>query len=196
MTNKKLIGITGGIGAGKTIVCSIIHAMGYPVFSSDKESKIILNTDPEVIEAITALFGDKAYTNEGLNRPYIAEKVFNDRQLLEQINAIAHPAVRKAFDQWALEQPTPIVFNEAAIIFETGGYKQFDANVLVTAPQETRLARVMARDGISAEAVQKRMDKQWTDEEKRKLADFEIVNDGKMMLIPQVIQLIKDIKNA
>ena len=196
MTNKKLIGITGGIGAGKTIVCSIIHAMGYPVFSSDKESKIILNTDPEVIKAITALFGNKAYTNGSLNRPYIAEKVFNDRQLLEQINAIAHPAVRKAFDQWASKQPTSIVFNEAAIIFETGGYKQFDANVLVTAPQATRLARVMTRDGISAEAVQQRMSKQWTDEEKRKLADFEIVNDGKMMLIPQVLQLIKDIKNA
>ena len=170
--------------------------MGYPVFLSDKESKIILNKDPFVIQAIIELFGEKAYTDEGLNRPYIASQVFNDSKLLNQLNAIAHPAVRKAFDQWALEQPTPIVFNEAAIIFETGGYKQFDANVLVTAPQETRLARVMARDGISTEAVQKRMNKQWTDEEKRKLADFEIVNDGKMMLIPQVIQLIKNIKNA
>ncbi len=194
MSSKKLIGITGGIGAGKSIVCSIIHAMGYPVFYSDKAAKNILNTDNNAKNKMRAVFGDEAYLNNELNRPYISDKIFNDQKLLSAINEIVHPAVRKAFADWASEQTTDLVFNEAAILFETGAYKLYDANVLVVAPEAVRIERVMQRDNISKDAVLERMNKQWSDSQKEKLADHLINNDNASMLIPQVIELIDKLK--
>jgi dephospho-CoA kinase len=187
---KKLIGITGGIGAGKSIVCSIIHATGYPIFYSDKAAKNILNSTPNARTQIKAIFGEQAYFNNELNRSYISDKIFNDEKLLTAINKIVHPAVRQAFTKWAEEQTTDLVFNEAAILFETGAYRLYDANVLVVAPESIRIKRVMKRDNIPEQAVLNRMDKQWSDADKIKLADHVITNDNTEMLIPQVLDLI------
>lgn len=191
MIKQERIGITGGIGAGKSIVCRVISTMGYPVFYSDKAAKDILETDAGVMASVTKLFGAEAYSNGTLNRPFIANQVFGNETLLEALNAIVHPAVRLAFERWAEKQPTPLVFNEAAILFETGAYKNFDAVVLVTAPEALRIERVMARDKVNEEAVKARMAKQWTDDQKMPLATFTILNDDQTMLIPQVIELLK-----
>ncbi|MDG1913520.1 MAG: dephospho-CoA kinase [Crocinitomix sp.] len=190
MSNKKLIGITGGIGAGKSIICSIIHATGYPVFYSDKAAKEILNSNEDVKTKIREIFGVEAYKNEELNRPFIAQKIFTDQNLLTAINNVVHPAVRQSFSDWAAKQTTTLVFNEAAILFETGAYKLYDATVLVTAPEAIRIERVMKRDHISAEAVHKRINKQWPDAEKENLADHVLINDNSTLLIPQVNDLI------
>jgi dephospho-CoA kinase len=195
LINKKLIGITGGIGAGKSIVCSIIHTTGYPVFYSDKAAKNILNSDDNAKAQIRNVFGEKSYLNNELNRSYISEKIFNDEKLLNAINEIVHPAVRQAFAKWAEEQSTDLVFNEAAILFETGAYKLYDANVLVVAPESIRIARVMERDRISEQAVRARINKQWPDAAKIKLADHLITNDNTEMLIPQVLDLIAKLRS-
>ncbi len=168
--------------------------MGYPVFYSDKEAKNILNTNPSVIASIRETFGEKAYKNQELNRPYIAEQVFNDSNLLKAINEIVHPVVRQSFSDWVDQQKTDLVFNEAAILFETGAYKKNDYNVLITAPEEIRISRVVQRDAVSREEVKKRIDKQWTDSKKEKLASHIIINDAKAMLIPQVITLLEKLK--
>lgn len=194
MKKKKRVGITGGIGAGKTLVCRILNAMGYPVFYSDSESKKILNSDPFVKASILELFGDQAYQNNQLNRSFIADQVFNNPERLARLNAIAHPAVRNAFEKWASEQDSPLIFNEAAILFETGIYKNYDATVVVTAPIHQRIKRVIERDNTDEAGVQSRMEKQWTDDQKRILADFEIINNEKDFLIPQLLELIQKLK--
>lgn len=196
MSKTKRVGITGGIGAGKSIVCRIIHTLGYPVFYSDVEAKEILNTNADVIQSIIAVFGEEAYMDGQLNRSFIAKIVFNNQELLTKINSIVHPAVGAAFVNWAENQSAELVFNEAAILFETGGYKRNHANILVTADAETRIERVMKRDNLSREAVLNRMDKQWPDDKKEKLADYVVYNDNQHMLIPQVIELIAKLKNG
>lgn len=165
--------------------------MGYPVFYSDKAAKDILETDFGVMASVTNLFGADAYSNGTLNRQFIARQVFGNEALLEALNALVHPAVRLAFDRWTEKQEAELVFNEAAILFETGAYKNFDAVLLVTAPEPLRIQRVMARDKVDAEAVKARMAKQWTDDQKIPLATYTILNDDQTLLIPQVIELLK-----
>ena len=194
MKKKKRVGITGGIGAGKTLVCRILNAMGYPVFYSDSESKKILNSDPVVKAAILELFGAQAYRNNQLNRSFISDQVFTNPERLTRLNAIAHPAVRNAFEKWITEQDSPLIFNEAAILFETKIYKNYDATVVVTAPIELRIRRVIERDNTDEASVRSRIEKQWTDDQKRTLADFEIVNNEDDFLIPQLLELIQKLK--
>lgn len=171
------IGITGGIGAGKTAVSKLFIERGFPVFFSDDEAKNLMHQDPVVRQKIKDIFGNKAYTKDGLNRKFIADKIFTNNELKEKINQIIHPAVREAFSKWADEQSSEIVFNEAAILFETGSYTQFDYTILVTAPIETRIERVIKRDNTTEQEIRNRMDNQWTDEEKTILASFVINND-------------------
>jgi dephospho-CoA kinase len=194
LNKKKRVGITGGIGAGKTLVCRILNAMGYPVFYSDSESKKILNSDPVVKAAILDLFGAQAYQNNQLNRSFISDQVFTNPERLARLNAIAHPAVRNAFEKWITEQDSPLIFNEAAILFETGIYKNYDVTVVVTAPIELRIRRVIERDNTDEASVRSRIEKQWTDDQKRTLADFEIVNNEDDFLIPQLLELIQKLK--
>ena len=194
MNKKKRVGITGGIGAGKTLVCRILNAMGYPVFYSDSESKKILNSDPVVKAAILDLFGAQAYQNNQLNRSFISDQVFTNPERLARLNAIAHPAVRNAFEKWITEQDSPLIFNEAAILFETGIYKNYDVTVVVTAPIELRIRRVIERDNTDEASVRSSIEKQWTDDQKRTLADFEIVNNEDDFLIPQLLELIQKLK--
>lgn len=191
----KIIGLTGGIGAGKSMVARILTTMDFPVFYSDKVGKSLMSSDTAVINKVKAVFGDQAYNNGELNRSYLANEIFNDQSLKAKLNEIVHPAVRKAFDNWKKEQSAPLVFNEAAILFETGTYKNYDYNILVTAPQETRIQRVQDRDNISKDQVLERMNNQWPDDKKRKLCDFEIINDGNTLLVPQVEKVIKMISN-
>lgn len=169
--------------------------MGYPVFYSDAESKKILDSHPVAVAEITALFGSEAYKDTILNRPYIATRIFENETLRERLNAIAHPLVRKAFDAWKKKQTSDLVFNEAAILFETGAYKNFDFTILVTAPESTRLNRVLMRDISKAEEIKKRMKSQWSDEEKLKLATHQIINDDLTPLLPQVQTILKKLKS-
>ena len=186
------IGITGGIGSGKSYICRILEAMGYPVFYSDQVAKEILATNPDAVNSVKELFGENAYSEDGtLNRPFLAEKIFSNQSLRAKLNAIIHPKVRLAFKKFSSEQSSHLVFNEAAIIFETGGHSQFDKTILVSAPEALKITRLLKRDKTDKSAIRKRMDSQWTDEQKRALADFEIVNDEQLELLPQIMQIIE-----
>jgi len=185
------VGITGGIGSGKTVVCRILEAMGYPVFYSDLEAKIIMNNHPEVRRFLIERVGANAYVNGELNRVFLAERFFSNPELLADVNRLVHPLVRKSFADFAKNNETSkLVFNEAAILFETGAFKQFDAIVLVTANEQTRIRRVMNRDGIGESEVIKRMSNQWSDEQKRALTEFEIDNNEDSHLLAQVEEVV------
>lgn len=189
------VGITGGIGSGKSTVCAVLKEMGYPVYNSDERAKTIMETSPEVRKQLIAAFGEQTFLNNQLNRPFLAEAIFNDLAKREQINSIVHPAVRTDFQQWTAQQTSSIVIQESALLIETGGYRLLDFTVLVTAPEELRVQRALRRDAATNENdVRSRIKSQLSDEEKRKTADFVIVNDEQLLLVPQVNELITFIK--
>jgi len=184
------IGITGGIGSGKTTVCRIFEILGIPVFNADLVAKSIMNTDSLLRSSIKATFGSQAYSENGeLDRKYLASQVFNNQEALDKLNVLVHPAAIQASIDWFKQQQGPYALKEAAILFESGSYKDCDYNILVSSPEEIRIKRVMERDGVSEESVRSRISKQMTEEKKLELADFVIVNDGNMPLIPQVLKL-------
>ncbi|WP_222984383.1 dephospho-CoA kinase [Flagellimonas meishanensis] len=171
-----IVGLTGGIGSGKSTVAEMFRALGVPVYDSDAEAKLLMTSSEEIKERIISLFGKKAYGKNGLNRAYIASKAFNDRDALEKLNAIVHPAVRKHFIQWKEKQKTPYVVQESALIFENEMQHLYDLVLMVTAPEETRLERVVKRDGTSKEKVLERIKNQMDEHRKIELADFLIQN--------------------
>ena len=183
------VGIAGGIGSGKTIICHVFKVLGIPVYNADLEAKLIMNKSDQVRLAVMQEFGDEAYSNGLLNRAFLAAQVFNDAAKLAQLNRIVHPAVIQAAEDWADAQTAPYSLKEASILFESGSYKKVDYSILVTAPIEIRIARVMERDQVTREQVLARMNNQMSDEEKTKLADFVIINDGVTPIIPQVMAL-------
>ncbi|SEQ91178.1 dephospho-CoA kinase [Pedobacter rhizosphaerae] len=188
------VGITGGIGSGKTTVCKIFEVLGIPVFYADPEAKNIMIKDEVLIAGIKETFGEESYFSDGtLNNKHLAGIVFNNEAELKKLNALVHPAVFRGFDNWEKQIPsnTSYTLKEAALLFESGSYKMCDINILVTAPPEVKIARVIQRDGISEEQVKARMDKQLPDEEKMRLADYLIINDEKNSLIEQVLGLHK-----
>lgn len=171
-----VIGITGGIGSGKTTIARYFNSeFGIPVYYADEEAKKLMLTDT-LRSKIIALLGEKSYQDGNLNRKYIADKVFADQSLLEKLNAIVHPAVASDFARWAAVQSSPYVLKEAAILFENNAYKNCDQVILVTAPQELRIQRVVHRDKVDAADVKSRMERQWEDEKKIPLADYVIEN--------------------
>ena len=186
----KRIGITGGIGAGKSLVAEIIKAMGYPVFNSDERAKELTDSNPKIKEGLIHLFGEEIYQNETLNKFALAQAIFSDDSLRDKVNTLIHPIVREDFNLWTLAQNTELVFNESAILFETGSFKNFDAIILVHAPKELRIKRIMKRDNSSENEVLKRMDSQFSDEKKYQLTEFRIVNDEQTPLLTQVEQII------
>ena len=188
------IGITGGIGSGKSIVCKILESMNYPVFYSDREAKIIIKENLDVRSEIIRLFGNDIYHGDQLNSNLLAQIIFNDADALNQVNAIIHPKVRNSFTDYADQQDSQYVFNEAAILIESGGYKQMDTVVLISAPLELRVSRVMLRDACTEDEVTERISKQWADNQKRKYCDFEIVNANNLALLGQVESLIEGLK--
>lgn len=172
-----IVGLTGGIGSGKSTVAKMFRKLGVPVYDSDHEAKVLMVTSPKVRDGLIKLFGEEIYDDEGnLNRKFIADKVFKDAALLQKLNAIVHPAVREHFLEWAAGQSTPYVIQETALIFENNAQDKYDQTILVTAPMEVRAHRVMARDGVDREAVLDRMRNQMTDDEKTDLAHFRIEN--------------------
>ncbi|WP_282090324.1 dephospho-CoA kinase [Aquimarina algiphila] len=172
----KVVGLTGGIGSGKSTVAKMFEKLGIPIYISDDEAKKLMNEDDDVKKKIIALLGENSYVDEMLNRGYIANIVFNDPLKLEKLNAIVHPAVAKHFDSWKSLQDSVYVIKEAAILFENGGHTQCDYTILVSVPSEIRIQRVLKRDNITKEQVLSRMNNQWEDAKKIPLADFVIYN--------------------
>ena len=183
------IGITGGIGSGKTFICQLFKALAVPVYNADDEAKKLMNTDLRIRESLIATFGEATYMDGMLDRAFLAQQIFSDKEKLELVNGIVHPIVIQAAKDWAEQQKARYSLKEAALLFESGSYKDLDYTILVTAPLSVRVQRVMERDGVTEEQVMERISKQLTDEEKIKMADFIIINDGITPLLPQVWSL-------
>lgn len=195
MPNKPvLIGVTGGIGAGKSIVCQVFNALGVPVYNADDRAKWLMRHDQDLKLKIKDQFGEEAYDRDGvLNRTYLAAKVFNDQQQLDVLNRLVHPQVGKDFELWVSGYQHKIyVIKEAALLFESGSYEQLDAIINVDAPAELRLKRVLLRDDHRTEDdVSAIMSKQFNDHKRCELADHIIINDDQKFVIPQVLAIHK-----
>ncbi len=185
------VGITGNIGSGKTTVCKVFEILGVPVFYADDAAKKVMTDDELLVAGIKTGFGEEAYFEDGsLNRKHIAGIVFNNEAELAKLNALVHPATFRAFDAWVKQfNDVPYVLKEAALMFETDSYKMCDQTILVTAPLETRIKRVIKRDNLSQTEIESRNARQLDEEKKRKLADFLILNDDSQLVIPQVLKL-------
>jgi dephospho-CoA kinase len=171
-----IVGLTGGIGSGKTTVGKLFVELGVPIYNSDREAKRLMEKSGKVREAIISLLGEQAYHGNNPDRAYIAGKVFGNTGVLDRLNAIVHPAVRADFKNWAARQKNPYLIQEAAILFENGSYREFDKIILVCAPREERIKRIGERDGSSRNEIEARMAHQWDDDRKIALADFVIEN--------------------
>jgi len=191
----KQIGITGGIGSGKTTVANFFKEFGIPVYIADEEAKKLMHRSP-IKEELLELFGEKAYDSDNkLNRTYIASQVFNNKALLDKLNAIVHPRVAQDYKAWVEKQHSAYVLYEAAILFETGKHKQFDYNILVTAPKQERISRLLQRDDTTEEEIKARMENQWSDQQKEKFADWIVENVDLARTKEQITQLHAIISN-
>lgn len=182
------VGLTGGIGSGKSTVAQIFAVVGIPVFYADAAAKKVMNSDAVLQKQLTDLFGEATYTNGVLNTKYLAEKVFADAFALEQLNAVVHPATINAAEQWYTRQSAPYVIKEAALLFEAGTAAGLDIVIGVYAPQHLRIQRAMKRDGISREQVLNRIHRQIDEDIKMRLCDVVFINDEQQLLLPQVIR--------
>lgn len=188
------VGLTGGIGSGKSYIAQVFESLNIPVFNSDNQAKLAY-LDTVIQKEVLQLLGPESINQGQPNTSFIAAKVFSHSGILAKLNAIIHPWLDKRFRLWADSMSgSPYLIKEAAIIFETGIYK-LDFTICVTAPEETRISRIRARDGSSKEDIIKRMKQQWPDEEKIPLADFVINNDGKQLIIPQILQIHQTLIN-
>jgi dephospho-CoA kinase len=184
------VGLTGGIGSGKTLVSSVFKQLGVSVYNADTEAKRLMETDPDIAQLIQRLLGRESYKNGKLNRKFISDVVFSDEAILKSLNSIVHPAVHRDFDKWVLDKVSePYVIKEAAILFEAGGAETVNYTVFVKANMNTRIDRVVERDHVTAEQVRSRMDHQMDDQEKEKLADYIINNEIGSMILPQIVDL-------
>jgi dephospho-CoA kinase len=194
MEIKKLkIGITGGIGSGKSTICRMFQAFGVPVYFSDLRAKKLINSNIQIIEYYKSLFGDDIYNNGVLNTKEVGQKLFCNPNLVKEVQEFIHPIVRKDFSDWVSLQHSNIVINEAAVLFEGGGNLFMDEVITVIAPIDLRISRVVKRDGLSNEEILNRIKNQWCDEKKAALSSYVIVADDKQMVIPQVLNIYNDI---
>ena len=186
----KKIGVTGNIGAGKSEVCRIFGLLGLPVYGADERAKSLMVSDWELAGQIKALLGPESYNTEGqIDRAYIAQRVFGHPEMLRALNALVHPAVGRDFQHWCLEQQAPDVIKEAALLFESGSYRELDRVILVRADEATRLVRVKYRDKSDEKEIKKRMESQMSQLEKEKLTDWFIDNNGFEPLVLQVLHM-------
>lgn len=183
------IGLTGGIGSGKSTVAGIFKVLGIPVFDADSAAKEVMQTKTELKNAIIEKFGEAVYPQGKLDRKYLASLVFNDPFRLEMLNALVHPYAIAAAEEWAIQQVSPYTLKEAALFFEAGSAVGFDYMIGVFAPQHLRIKRVMDRDHVNREEVLLRMKRQIQEEIKMRLCDFVLINDEQQLLIPQVLKL-------
>jgi dephospho-CoA kinase len=186
-----IVGLTGGIGSGKTTVANFFKGLNVPVYIADDEAKKLMNVSKILKRKIKKLFGDEAYVNDELNRPFIASKIFNDKSLLDKMNAIVHPKVGKHFLKWLEKQEHPYVIKEAAILFENEGYKDCDYIITVIADKQVRIKRIMERDSTSIQKINAIMQNQWNDQDRVKLSDFVIKNNSLKNTKEQVFEIHK-----
>ncbi len=189
----KIIGLTGGIGSGKTTVAKMFKELHVPVYIADLEAKRLMNNSKVIKRKLTELFGSNTYQNNAINKSFIADRIFNNKDLLSKMNAIVHPKVRTHFKKWVEKQNTPYVIKEAAILFESGGYLNCDAVITVIASEKDRIQRVITRDNSSAEKVKAIIDNQWSDAKKIKLSQYVIINDKLSKTKAQVTKIHQEI---
>jgi dephospho-CoA kinase len=188
------LGLTGGIGSGKSTVARVFQVLGVPVYNSDERAKALYVESTEVKKAVIELLGNEAYRANGeLDREYVGQLVFADRELLGQLNGIIHPAVGRDFSAWVDRQKSRYIIKEAAILFESGADRGVDKVIAVTAPNEIRVDRVMQRDGVSESEVQRRMSNQMNPNELIERSDFVIVNDNRRLIVPQILEIHENI---
>lgn len=186
------VGITGGIGSGKSTVCKIFESLGIPVYYADQQARSLSDHHPEIIKGVKHLFGDDIYTDDQLNRKKVGELVFVNKKLLNSLNQIIHPVVAQHFENWLkINAKAPYIMKEAAILFESGAYKQVDKIITVSSPKELRLTRVMERDRLSKEEVERRMLNQMDEADKIKKSDFVINNNDIDLVVTQVLLVHK-----
>ena len=185
------VGLTGGMGSGKSVVANVFETLGIPVYYADEAAKKLMNTNEELKAAIINNFGEGSYTNGELNRKHIASIVFNDPKKLELLNAITHPATIRDAEDWMKQQTSPYIIKEAALLFESSAHKHLDYVIGVSAPLSLRISRVMARDGTTEDEIMKRINRQMDEEAKMKRCDFVIINNEMQLVIPQVLALDK-----
>jgi len=181
-----IVGITGGIGSGKTTVSKVLTALEYPVYIADDEAKRLTNTNLFIKEGLIKLFGKKIVADGFLNKKMLADKIFNNKEKLQAVNNLIHPVVMKDFTEWKEKEFSPIIFIETAILFETPFHNMVDKKITVTSPLELRIERLLKRNHTSEQEIKSRMNSQMSDEEKIKLSDFVIVNDEKTAVLPQI----------
>lgn len=186
-----IVGLTGGIGSGKTTVAKQFSKLGIPVYIADDEAKKLMRRSKIIKRKLIKLFGEAAYIEGELNKPYLANIIFNDKGYLEKMNAIVHPKVARHFEKWTQKQNAPYVIKEVAILFENGGDKACDYVITVTAPKKTRIKRLLKRDVTSKEKIEAIMKNQWSDEEKIKHSHFVIENTDLENTIQQVLEVHK-----
>ena len=185
------IGLTGGIGSGKSVVAKVFETLGIPVYYADDAARKLMNSDKELKAAIIKNFGTGSYTNGELDRKYMADIVFNDKEKLDLLNSLTHPATIRDAEEWINKQSSAYIIKEAALLFESGADKHLDYVIGIDAPLKLRIKRVMARDGTSKEEIMKRINRQMDEKKKMKRCDFVIINDEQQLVIPQVIKFHK-----
>lgn len=183
------VGITGGIGSGKSIICHVFKSLQVPVYNADYQAKILVETNPEIRAQITQEFGEQAYSGLTYNRKYIADIVFRDDTLLNRLNSIIHPAVANDFYNWVQNYNVPYVIEEAAILYESGAHKAMDHVIVVDAPEKLRISRIQRRDGISEDEIKRRIQNQFPTDKLRSLADWVIDNTDNVLVLPQILSI-------
>ena len=189
----KKIGITGGIGSGKTYVASVFQSLGIPIFNADIQAKKIMTSSRKLIKLVKEEFGNDIYKDSDLNKEKLASIVFSNSDKLQKLNSLVHPIVKEEFNNWCKKQTSPYVIKEAAILFESNSHIGLDAVICVSAPLELRVKRLLNRDNYSEKEIKKRIENQISQEEKQKLSDYIIVNDEKELLVPKMIRIHKEL---
>jgi dephospho-CoA kinase len=187
------VGVTGGIGSGKSSVCKVFVTLGIPVFEADEEARKITESDDRVKKSLCEIAGKNLYQSGFLDRKLLASLIFNDRNMLKEVNSLVHPLVFRAFGEWAGDQDAPYVIMEAAILFESGAYSLVNKTILVTAPDEERLERVSSRSGMTISEVNERMRNQYSQDELAGRADYVIRNGEKDLILPVILEIHKEL---